>query len=237
MVSLQIDAQAPRFVPTKVVDKATASVGETITYTLAFTNTGNNGANNAVVIDTLSAGVTFQTNSVELNGVTIAGANPSAPTGVSIGTVLSGSVRTVTFNVVVNTIPSPNPILNSSISTGSFIQDPSIPSVIGINANSNVVTTQINNANLNNITKSVSKAYVTCGDEILYSIVIPNTGNVTAQNIIIRDTILNRTSFIANSVYINGSQQVGANPSLGITVPNIGPNEIITVNFSVKVIC
>ncbi len=372
LISLQIDAQAPSFVPTKSVDKSTANVGDTLTYTIVFTNTGNNASNNAIIIDTLPAGVTFVTDSVELNGVpqtgatitapsgfnagsiaegvtttvifkgtvnnvsagtvltntyslgynyspsnaptltfsnniqsnivnttvlgsatisntktvnkafanigdtlqytvvvktfgnlsvsnivftdtiptgttlvansfkvngvTIVGGNPNPPVGVILGTLPSGTTQTITFNVTINTLPNPNPIPNASTTTGNFTQDPSLPNV-GTSTNSNIVLTQVNNVSLGGITKLVDKSFATCGEVITYTIVIPNSGNVTALNVVFKDTLPNGTVLLANSVSVNGVQQTGANPGSGVTIPNIAPGATSTITFSVQVLC
>ncbi|MBL1639751.1 hypothetical protein ELD68_35285, partial [Klebsiella pneumoniae] len=43
-------------------------------------------------------------------------------------------------------------------------------------------------------------------------------------------------TFIPDSVTINGIQQLGAQPALGVNIPNIAPGETVTVTFQVNVI-
>lgn len=223
----------PSIPNTKSVSKSYATVGDILTYTIDLSNSGSATANNVVLIDTIPNDTTFITNSLTLNGVTINGASPAPPLGYTISSIPSNKPATVTFKVRVNTIPSPNPIPNTSAISFSYTS--TVVNGVTSGALSNTVNTQINNANLGNISKTVDKAYASCGDVITYTIVIPNVGNVTAKNIVFKDTIPNGTVFQTNSVYVNGDPKVGVDPSVGITIPNIAPQLSATVTFSVKV--
>lgn len=92
-------------------------------------------------------------------------------------------------------------------------------------------------ADLSSIFKSVDKSFASCGDTISYTILLPNSGNITAFNVILKDTIPLGTVLINNSVFTNGIKQIGANPEFGITIPSIAPGAISTVTFSVNVKC
>ncbi len=221
----------------KQVNKIYANVGDILTYTIPIRNSGNVTANNVLFVDTIPNGTGLIVNSFRQDGTLVSG-------NLSIQTTLPNSIRalsvsTVVFQVQVLTIPSPNPIVNTASATSSFIINSStLPNRNGITStNTNAVSTRINNANLSNIVKYVDKSFAGCGDIITYTIVIPNAGNVTAQNVLFIDTIPNGTTFVTNSVYINGTQQIGANPSAGFSVPNIAPGITTTITFSVKVQC
>ena len=71
---------------------------------------------------------------------------------------------------------------------------------------------------------------------ITYTTTITNTGNTTATNITFTSAIPANTTFIPNSVKINGVQQSGAQPALGVTIPNIAPGETVTVTFQANVL-
>lgn len=225
----------PSISNSKAVDKSFANVGDILTYIIDLRNSGTTIATNVVLIDTIPNDTKFVENSVTVNGTTVIGANPAPPSGILIGTIPVNSPATVTFKIRVNTIPSPNPIPN--ISTTSFNFTTTITNGGSNSANSNIVTTQVNNANLGNIVKFIDKYFAICGDTIKYTIVIPNVGNVTAENVVFKDTIPNGTVLNPTSIFINGVQQIGANPQTGITVPNIAPGASTTVTFSVTVQC
>ncbi len=226
---------APSIPNTKVASKSFANVGDIITYTINLRNSGSASANNVLFIDTIPNDTTFVTNSLTLNGVTQTGISPAPPTGFSIPSIGVNSSATITFQVKVNTIPSPNPIPNASVV--NYIYNTTIVNGKSVSSQSNVVNTQVNNANLGNTIKYTDKSFANCGDIVTYTIAIPNSGNTTAQNVVFKDTIPNGTIFVTDSVTINGSAQSGANPSTGVTIPNIAPGTTTTIQFSVKVQC
>ena len=73
-------------------------------------------------------------------------------------------------------------------------------------------------------------------DIITYTISLQNNGTVPATNIVLTDPIPNGTTFIPNSVTINGISQPNTNPSTGITVGTLDPTEAATITFQVQVI-
>lgn len=83
----------------KYVDKVYANIGDTLTYTINVTNTGNLLAKNVVFIDTIPIGTTFINGSMELNGSTVSG-DPNI--GANIGDIAEGQSVTITFKVKIN---------------------------------------------------------------------------------------------------------------------------------------
>lgn len=221
----------------KIVTKAFANVGDILTYTISLKNTGNTTANNVIFSDTIPNDTTFVTGSLTQNGNAVSG-SPTPP-GVLLNNIAPGATLTVAFNVTVNTIPNINPILNSATTTFNFnIDVTTTPNVIGNNSsNTNIVSTTINNANLSNISKSVDKVFATCGDILTYTITLPNSGNIPAFNVILKDTIPNGASLVSNSITVNGVAQPLANPVSGISVGTIPAGSSSVVKFQVKVQC
>ncbi len=218
----------------KTVNKAFANVNDVLTYTIVLKNIGNNSSENVIFNDAIPLDTTFVNNSFTENGVTRTGINPqNGPTLSNIGI---GRTTTVTFQVKVDTIPSPNPIPNNSRIFYTFFFSPSQTGK-SAEVTSNTVVTTINNANLSNSLKIVDKSFANCGDIITYTVLIPNTGNVTAQNIFFKDTIPSGTIFVTNSVTLNGVIQSSANPAAGITLPDILPGGVTTITFKVQVQC
>ena len=74
--------------------------------------------------------------------------------------------------------------------------------------------TEINHANLNN-NKAVDLAFATVGDTLTYTITLNQTGNVAVNDVIIQDIIPQGTTFIENSVIVNGETLPGVNPVSG----------------------
>lgn len=221
---------------TKSNNKSFANIGDIITYNIALLNTGTVTASNILFIDTVPNGTSLIAGTFKQDGNTIL-VTPNPP-GATLPNALGvNKTTTVTFQVKVDTIPNPNPIPNIAFSKFSFTIDPSIPNGGSSSSGTNTVNTQVNNASLSGTVKYVDKFFADCGESINYTIVIPNTGNVTAQNVVFKDTIPTGTILIPDTVFINGNIQLGANPNSGVSVPNISPGNITTITFSVKVIC
>jgi len=94
---------------TKSVDKAQAAPGDTVRYTLTYTNTGNAQATTVVIRDTVPTAVTYVANSVKVNGAAKTDAadadNVTVASGVitvTLGTVAAGASGTITFDATVN---------------------------------------------------------------------------------------------------------------------------------------
>ncbi|PEQ08676.1 DUF7507 domain-containing protein [Bacillus toyonensis] len=229
-VSTQINSG--EIVAIKSVDKTFATIGDTISYTITLSNPGNVTSQNIIFTDTLPDGTTFISGTLTNDSGTQQIGNPA--NGIQIGIINPSGTAIITLNVLVTNIPSINPISNFSSVQFQHIVDPSQP-VITQTASSNTVTTTINSAILTT-TKNADKSIISVGDTITYTSTITNTGNTTATNITFTSAIPANTTFIPNSFTINGMQQFGARPALGVTIPNIAPGKTVTVTFQVNVI-
>lgn len=217
----------------KIVNKNFAFIGDVLTYTIPVSNVGTLTANNILFIDTIPDGVTLVPGSLKQDGVNISG-DPTPP-GVTLPSVIGGArTSTITFQVIINTNPNPNPIPNNaSFEFDYFNGLDTIPS----GSNTNTVNTAVNYAELGAITKEVDKAFATCGDILTYTIEIPNSGTVTAINVVVKDTIPNGSVLVTNSLRVNGVTVPGANITTGITIPDIAPGATTTIVFQTKIQC
>lgn len=229
IVATQINTA--NIVATKLTSTNFADVGDVITYATILTNNGNIPASNVTFTDIIPAGTIFLPNTVTINGVPIANANPA--NGILIGTIGANSSRTVSFQVSVPTIPSPNPITNQSSTTFQYTYDPSKPVVMQMVA-SNTVQTTINNATITSV-KSADKQFANVNDIITYTTTLTNNGNTLASNIVFTDAIPNGTSFVPNSVTVNGTTLPNVNPATGVTIDPINPNANTIISFQVIV--
>ncbi|PFC46826.1 cell surface protein [Bacillus thuringiensis] len=219
---------------TKSVNKLFTDIGETLTYSIALTNIGNIAATNVIYTDPIPSGTTFIPGSVTVNGVTQAGANPA--NGISIGSIAANSTTTTTtisFQVFVPAIPQTNPILNSGTTTYQYIPVPNQPAVSGTDT-TNIVSTQVNNATVTMV-KAVDKNFADIGDTLTYTVSFTGTGNTNANNVIFTDVIPTGTTFVLNSLTIDGTTQVGANPANGVNIGSIPSGTTKNITFQVVV--
>ncbi|HDX9570359.1 TPA: DUF11 domain-containing protein, partial [Bacillus thuringiensis] len=229
-VSTQINSGEIALV--KSVDKTFATIGDTISYTITLSNPGNVTSQNIIFTDILPDGTTFISGTLVNDSGTQQIGNTG--NGIQIGNINPSGMAFITINALVTNIPSINPISNFSSVQFSHVVNPSQPAVSQTNI-SNTVSTTINSAILTT-TKSADKSIISVGDTITYTTTITNTGNTAATNITFTSAIPANTTFIPNSVTINGMQQLGAQPALGVTLPNIAPGATVTVTFQVNVI-
>lgn len=219
----------------KVVDKAYADINDILTYTIKIQNISNKSANNMLFTDTEPMGTRFIQNSIKVNGILYPGIDPTSGLGVPIGILNPNETVSIDFNVQIIDLPIDNRILNIGKITYSIIDD-NYNQVL-IEELSNEVSTIINNADLDNenFKKVVNKNFATVGEDLKYTFTFKNSGNVNADNIIIHDSIPENTSFIENSIYINGIRQLGASPQNGLMVGTLLPNTTKTISFNVRI--
>ena len=71
VVTIATDLYAPRITATKTVDSATASLGDTLTYTVDVENTGQDGATGTTFSDLIPEGAVYVPGSITVNGVAV----------------------------------------------------------------------------------------------------------------------------------------------------------------------
>ena len=220
------------------MDKEYADIGDEITYTIEVTNTGNVDAQNIIITDSIPSGTSYVANSLSINGA-LNGSNPED--GISlVNPIIPGGIATIIFKVLVNEIPTPNPILNKAEIEYSYKVDPTSTNSTMKNGETNEVQTQVNQADLigengENFVKSVDKEYVTLGEEITYTILVSNTGSANANNVVIKDIISSGGIYIANSLTIDGIES-SENPEIGIVlIDPIVPSDIVVIDFKVLI--
>ncbi|MBJ3791601.1 DUF11 domain-containing protein, partial [Bacillus sp. OA1] len=84
-------------------------------------------------------------------------------------------------------------------------------------------------------TKTADKQVADIGDTITYTITFRNGGTVPATNVSLTDPIPNGTTFITNSVTVDGVSSPGLNPELGIQLGTVAVGETKTITYQVLV--
>ena len=86
------------------------------------------------------------------------------------------------------------------------------------------------------IIKSVDAAVTEVGHTLTYSLVIENSGTVSAESTLLLDSLPNSTEFLPDSLTVNGTVIPGADPTAGIPLGSIPPGTAVTVSFQAIVI-
>lgn len=214
---------------TKTASTQNATVGDTVSYTVTVSNTGNYGAQ-INLTDNIPAGTILVPNSVIVNGQPLPAANPA--TGISAGTVAAGATTTITFSVVIDTLPSPQQLVNQASVALSFIL-PDGRTITG-SVLSNVLTITVSAPDVD-VVKSTTSTAVSVGDIVTYSVAVTNNGIATVNNVVFTDAVPASTVLAPTGVFVDGVLRPGANPSTGITIGSIAPGATVTVVFSVQV--
>ena len=219
---------------TKSVNRKYAGKGDTVTYTIIANNTGNATATNVILTDAIPYNTNYVRDSLTVNGVSY---NGDPNNGITLTSIPPNSSSYITFSALINSIPEVNPMANTARIVYNYTIDPSIPNG-GQGANiTNSVYTTIVCADIfseGNFIKTASTGQARVSDIITYTFLVRNTGNATASNIMVFDTVPYGTRFVPNTVLVNRETYVGA-PGNGITLPDIGPGESAQVSFDVTI--
>jgi LPXTG-site transpeptidase (sortase) family protein len=202
LVSYQVDA-APIIGIVKSASPASGSIvntGDTITYTLVVSNTGNANTVSAYVNDVIPTNTTYVPNSTTVNGLPVTEITPGvAPVTGNMkvyspgyadpdgdgGTLVVGSPATVTFQVTVTSPTGIATTITNSATTGSA-------STTEVTSNTTTHTTPAN-ADLS-ITKTDGVTSVPTGALTTYTIVVSNAGSSAANGAIFTDPAVSNLS-------------------------------------------
>lgn len=133
----------------------------------------------------------------------------------------------------ITSFPNPNPIPNRAMVSYQFRPFVGSPLITSMSS-SNTVQTTVNQATIS-MQKSVDLQTATLNDVLTYTVNVTNNGNVTANNVIFVDSIPAGTTFVANSVIVNGVARPGANPASSINLGSINASQTTVVRFQVRV--
>ena len=180
---------APAISVVKSVTNGTvAKTGDTISYKIVVTNTGNVTLNNVVVTDANAA---------------IGACSVALPTTLAVG----ASFNCVATHVVTDADFAAGKVDNVAVASGTSAGGGSVNGSSGGNTNSNLVTVPLHSNPALSIVKAQVGALPTkLGGFIYYSINVTNTGNVNLHNVKVVD----------DNAIITGCSTANPNPMLAI---------------------
>ncbi len=110
---------------TKSALRSSIVIGQTNTYTITIDNSLSTlPMTNVYLSDVLQSGTSYVAGSTVIGTNAPVDANPSVGQGVFIGTIAGGATLTVSFQVKIDSLPNPNPLLNQAAVTATINTQP-----------------------------------------------------------------------------------------------------------------
>jgi uncharacterized repeat protein (TIGR01451 family) len=204
--SAPLTVTAPELHLAKVAARDVISAGESISYTLTYSNNSSTPASGVWLTDTLPAGVTF-VGSVP---------PPATPAGNQMGWDL-GTLGAHASGTLLITVSVPASMADNTILDNSAI----ITSAEGSGASAGPVTVTVRAPALH-IAKTDSTDPVQAGGRLVYTLTYSNSGGAVAFNTRITDTLDGNTAFVDASPATSG----GSNPVYYWGVGNLPPDGV-----------
>ena len=210
---------------TKAADKATAKVGDTITYTLNVTNTGNVDLHDVAVKEKTDA-APFTGNG-EIQNATTDGNVSFADNSWVIKSLAVGQTQTIVFTYVV-TANDDNTVLHNVATATIPSNDPANHDDPEKTVPSNPVDVPVGTVDKSiSIVKSADHSSAYIGDSIVYTLSVKNTGNVNLSNVKVTDTSNGKGKFIP----INGVGYTNSG-NYSWTVATLAVGETVNIDYS-----
>lgn len=210
-----------------VIYSNVSGAGQDITVSVTVRNSSDVVAPDVVFQDVIDARFQFVSGSVTVNGIPRSTVDPTS--GFQLGDMLPGAVNIVVFHVTTVTEESaviPNTAMVSYDAATNGNGD-----VIRNTIDSNTATVEliVNRAMLEMV-KTADKAFADVNDVIAYTITLRNTGNVSANNVVITDEIPPGTTFVAGSL----TGAFGTLPTLYLGQPLLAGNSVV-IRYQVRI--
>jgi uncharacterized repeat protein (TIGR01451 family) len=226
----------------KSVNKSTAKVGDTLTYTVTAANAANATVNlrNVKLNDTISGYLTFTPGGVLIDGYTAKYSydNGSRKLSVELGEISPGQTKTITFSCVVNSTAYGKSFTNTAeLSAGNDGDKTATDNGVTVDEDATEGTAEGMVG-----AKTVSSPTAKAGDTLTYAITLRNASTATAAwtNVKISDVIPEYSSFVNGSVEENGRASANSSynasaKTLTLFADSIAPGETKTFTFKAAV--
>ena len=207
----EVETKVANIIGAKSVDKSTAKVGDTLTYTITLTNNGN-ATGTVTVTDEIPTGTTLVADSITANGSYNEENKTITWTDVKVE---AGKTAEVSFKVTINS-DTKTSVTNKAVIDG--------------NKPTEEVETKV--ANIIGA-KSVDKSTAKVGDTLTYTITLTNNGNATGT-VTVTDEIPTGTTLVADSITANGSYNE-ENKTITWTDVKVEAGKTAEVSFKVTI--
>jgi large repetitive protein len=179
-------------------DGSIVHLGDTVTYTITLTNSGQVDANNVTVTDQVPTGTTFVAGSAAVNGTADPSITPDSSgvlTWSGITVPADNGTATVSFQVTVNS----NDTDGEVIPNHALFTNTNTPGCTGDTCSTNTVTVTVEFPIVTAVKSSnpATGSTVLRGDKIVYTIKLTNSGMLDATNVVVTDTVPTGTTFVS----------------------------------------
>jgi uncharacterized repeat protein (TIGR01451 family) len=193
-------------------------------------NTGATDATSVTVFDALTTGLSIVgTPVVTGNTGTVSGTITVAP-GLNIGTVAAGGTATITFNVLVNAVPTPNPFTNSVEIDSAETAPVTVPG-------GTIDVIEPSAPDFGNTTKVVNNVSPQVGDTITYTVTVPNVGETDATSVTVFDALTVGLNLVGTPIVTGNIGSISGSITVapGLNIGTVAAGGTATVIFDVLI--
>lgn len=211
-------------------DKTSVQEGENVRNTVTITNNSATKLFNNLFTIKEPNGASYVAGSVKVNGVAYPTYEPIK--GFSIPDLNPGESAVIEYELKANNPMTVSPVTHYS--TLNYTVTDTARGNVSYSENTDILSLNVI-ANRISVVKSVDKSFAVKGENLHYTVIITNTGSIAKNDIVFKDPIPDGTTFVSNSIKINGTRFSVYNPEIGFALQSLAPGEVRTVEFDVKV--
>ena len=204
---------------TNTVDKSTANVGDTITYTIVVTNNGSVDATGLTVIDDWPVGITYVSSSADQ------GSYDNSTSIWTVGNLNTGAKARLTITATV-TMRAGVTILDNQVRISKVDQqDSNMPKQIA-NASSTIQSADLT------LTNTVDNAAPNQQGIITYTVNLTNNGPANATGVVVYEDLPQSVTYVSSSTNQGSYNSSSGNWTVGNVADGAGAKLTITVTIN-----